>query len=158
MVIVLDEIKRVWLKMRWPPYAKRKSGMLAPNAYAKVMIITVNVICPVAARVAIDARIGPAHGDQTMPNETPVASPPKKSVLGLEFVLLEKLVSLLTAPSRIRVNPGISIDKPRKAMTKTATIRRIFGSKWKSLTNDEIAKVKNVKLTNIPSVMPSGRL
>ena len=48
------------------------------------------------------------------------------------------------------------IVSPRKAMTMKASIRRILGSRWKKRTRYETERVKIVKLSMTPRVIPSG--
>jgi len=50
------------------------------------------------------------------------------------------------------------IATPNNAIITTANIRRTFGSRWRNLIRYEIERVKIVKLSMIPRVIPRGLL
>ena len=97
------------------------------------MSITCELTALVADKAAIVARIGPAHGAHTTPRETPVNNPPQKPLP--EFIRQPKILfSLEVAPSTMAESLGTINTIPRKAIMRTATKRRLSGSKLNILT------------------------
>lgn len=56
-----------------------KRGIAVPREYASVIRIAPPFIELVAARVIIEAKIGPTHGVHTSPRESPTKNPAIKS-------------------------------------------------------------------------------
>lgn len=56
-----------------------KSGIAVPSEYARVIRIAPPFIELVAARVIIEAKIGPTHGVHTSPRDNPIKNPAMKS-------------------------------------------------------------------------------
>jgi len=112
----------------------------------------------VAERVAMVARIGPAHGVHTIPSESPVVNPPANPVDGLAFLGLSLPLSLETAPSTTPASWGITSVAPRNPMIKTEIYLRISGSNGIIVTMYAIVSVNIEKLVTTPIVIPSGLL
>lgn len=68
-------IKEIFWKNQFPPYAIRSMGRLDPKAYAAKRMAVLLKSPVVAASVTMVPRIGPAHGVQMIPKETPTRSP-----------------------------------------------------------------------------------
>ena len=111
----------------------------------------------VAARVAIDAKIGPLHGVQTIPSARPVINPPEKSLRWFLPTPPKRPASEEIRASNLRESAGTTIEKPRTRRTTTATLRRKLGDSPMELSSSEIERVSTAKEIATPTVIPSGR-
>ena len=106
--------------------------------------------------MATVAKIGPAHGVQIIPSESPTKNPVPKPSFENFFTLENFDKILLTKNSNFEPKEGIIRDNPKIPITKTAKNLKIPGSKWKIFIIYEIDKVIIVKLVTIPKTMPKG--
>src|SRR5580704_8840103 len=98
------------------------------------MATTLRLTDCVADKVAIVAKMGPAQGAQTKPNEKPVTKPapnPVPSFLNFDCKGPNKL---LIKTSNLAPKEGINIDKPKSPMMIVATRRKAFGLMGNILT------------------------
>src|ERR1035438_241060 len=100
----------------------------------------------VADKVAIVAKIGPAHGAQTNPNENPVTKPANKPLPSFLKRDCKGPSTLLIKTSNLEPIAGISMDKPSRPIITVANKRRLLGSMGNILMMVEIKSVKMVKL------------
>src|SRR5271169_1700187 len=81
----------------------------------------------VADNVAIVAKIGPAQGAQTKPNEKPVTRPAPKPVPSFLNFDCKGPSKLLINTSNLAPKDGINIDRPSKPIMTVAIRRKQFG-------------------------------
>ena len=112
---------------RLPKVAKRNNGIESPMVNAMIIKIMAVEICCEAAKVAIVAKIGPAHGVHTIPNVNPVAIPETKPFEFL-FVMFENFeLKIVIALSNSSMNFGIISESPKNSKTTTAKYLKIIG-------------------------------
>src|SRR5580698_9904661 len=88
----------------------------------------------VADKVAIVAKIGPAQGAQTKPNEKPVTNPAPKPVPSFLNFDCKGPSRLLINTSNCAPKGGINMDKPNKPIMIVATKRKALGLMGNILT------------------------
>src|SRR5579863_709968 len=81
----------------------------------------------VADNVAIVAKIGPAQGAQTKPNEKPVTKPAPKPVPSFLNFDCKGPSKLLIRTSNLAPKAGMSKDNPSKPIMMVATKRKLLG-------------------------------
>jgi len=91
----LDELNK-----RCPKSENTKRGIATPSIYTIMTRIRSNDTARVAARVAIVASIGPAHGVHTTPSDNPVRSPPRNPEFPDPDEGENLLLNFDTAPSK----------------------------------------------------------
>lgn len=104
--------------------------------------------------MATIARIGPAHGLQTVPRISPVTSPAKKSVFREAGFIGNFELRRLKAASTFIVRAGIMKTNPSKRRMRAEILRSISVFTAIAEIKKEMAIVRIVKLMTIPSTVP----
>ena len=143
-------------KRAFPPIENRNRTIKTPAEYERVTKTIPKLTVLVTDNAAIVDKIGPAHGDQTIPRDIPVTKPGIKPFDGGLGVILISEDNREKPNSKIPVNLGITSVSPRKVKTITANSLKISGSKLKKATRYDIVSVKKAKLATIPSEIPNA--